>query len=233
MKSQKSAINITVGILAQIIIVLLGFVTRKVFIDYLGNDANGLNNYFTNIVAMLSLVELGLGNSLLFSLYKPLAEKKHDLINRLLSVYKKIYYWIIAIIGFLGIILASFMPTLIGSDSGFSNSYIIAVFSLFILSTMTTYLFTYKRLLLTANQDGYYATLADIIYSIIRALLQIFIIMKTQNFILFLVVDIFLRLIENYVLSLFIQKKYAYLKTLKNSRLEPALKELLLIIPNL
>lgn len=75
MKSQKSAINITVGILAQIIIVLLGFVTRKVFIDYLGNDANGLNNYFTNIVAMLSLVELGLGNSLLFSLYKPLAEK--------------------------------------------------------------------------------------------------------------------------------------------------------------
>ncbi|WP_317913907.1 polysaccharide biosynthesis family protein [Carnobacterium maltaromaticum] len=225
MKSQKSAINITVGILAQIIIVLLGFVTRKVFIDYLGNDANGLNNYFTNIVAMLSLVELGLGNSLLFSLYKPLAEKNHDLINRLLSVYKKIYYWIIAIIGFLGIILASFMPTLIGSDSGFSNSYIIAVFSLFILSTMTTYLFTYKRLLLTANQDGYYASLADIIYSIIRALLQIFIIMKTQNFILFLVVDIFLRLIENYVLSLFIQKKYAYLKTLKNSRLEPALKE--------
>ncbi|MGX7417297.1 lipopolysaccharide biosynthesis protein [Carnobacterium gallinarum] len=228
MKAQKSAINISIGILSQIVIVLLGFATRKIFISYLGNDANGLNSYFSNLVAMLSLVELGLGSSLLFSLYKPLATHDYSQINQLLNSYKKIYYWIIGVIGILGSLLAFFIPSLVGSTYGFSKSYILTVFTLFILSTMSSYLFTYKRLLLTADQNGYFATIADTVYTVIRGLLQIMIIMKTQNFILFLAVDIFLRLIENFFLSIFIQKKYPYLESLKNSTLQPDVKANLL-----
>ena len=42
---------------------------------YLSAEYLGLNGLFTNILTILSLVELGIGPAMTFSLYKPLAEK--------------------------------------------------------------------------------------------------------------------------------------------------------------
>ena len=65
MRVQNSIKNIGISMLSQIIIVLLGFLSRKVFLDNLGTEYLGINGLLTNILSMLSLVEGGIGTSII------------------------------------------------------------------------------------------------------------------------------------------------------------------------
>ena len=74
MRTKNTIKNITITILTQVIITLLGFLSRKVFIDSLGTEYLGVNGLLTNVLSMLSLIEGGIGTSIVYNLYKPLAE---------------------------------------------------------------------------------------------------------------------------------------------------------------
>ena len=100
MRVKNSIKNIYISVLIQIIVILLGFVSRKVFIDSLGSEYLGINGLLTNVLSMLSLVEGGIGASIVYNLYKPLAEDDRPKIIALVQLYKKIY-WILAIVVFI------------------------------------------------------------------------------------------------------------------------------------
>ena len=109
MRVKNSIKNIYISVLTQIIVILLGFVSRKVFIDSLGSEYLGINGLLTNVLSMLSLVEGGIGASIVYNLYKPLAEDDRPKIIALVQLYKKIY-WILAIVVFvLGMCLYPFL----------------------------------------------------------------------------------------------------------------------------
>ena len=99
MRTKNSIKNICISILTQIVITLLGFVSRKVFIDNLGTEYLGINGLLSNVLSMLSLVEGGIGTSIVYNLYKPLAENDEPRIIALVQLYKKLY-GILAIIIF-------------------------------------------------------------------------------------------------------------------------------------
>ncbi len=67
--------NISFGITSQLIQMLLGFVSRTIFIRYLDAEYLGVNGLFTNILSLFSLAELGVGSAFLYALYKPIAAK--------------------------------------------------------------------------------------------------------------------------------------------------------------
>lgn len=90
-------INSIVALIAQICQVILGFITRKVFIDYLGVEYLGYNSVFVNILQMLNLADLGIGVAITSYLYKPLAENNNKRIIAIMYIYKKLY----SIIGFI------------------------------------------------------------------------------------------------------------------------------------
>ena len=74
MRTKNVIRNIGINILTQIVITVLGFLSRKVFIDNLGTEYLGINGLLSNVISMLSLVEGGIGTSIIFNLYKPLAD---------------------------------------------------------------------------------------------------------------------------------------------------------------
>ena len=65
--------NMLFSIILYVVRVLLGFVSRTVFIYYLSKEYLGLNSLFSNILTLLSLAEMGFGNAIIFSMYKPIA----------------------------------------------------------------------------------------------------------------------------------------------------------------
>ena len=91
MRTKNSMKNIYISILTQIIITLLGFISRKIFIDSLGTEYLGVNGLLTNVLSMLSLVEGGIGTSIVYNLYKPLSKNDESRIIALVQLYKKIY----------------------------------------------------------------------------------------------------------------------------------------------
>ena len=60
-----SITNIIYGILSQILVLLLGFAGRTIFIHYLSVEYLGINGLFSNILTILSLADLGLGTGVI------------------------------------------------------------------------------------------------------------------------------------------------------------------------
>ena len=112
-RSRNSLNNIFIGILCQIVVVLFTFIGRTIFIKTIGNDYLGLNSLYSNILSVLSLAELGIGNVMIYSLYKPIYENDTQKIYSLLQYYKKIYRNISLIILALGLLLIPFLSFII------------------------------------------------------------------------------------------------------------------------
>ena len=75
MQKQKITKNIVYSSVNYIVVYALRFISRIVFINTLPIEYLGINGLFSNILSVLSLVELGIGPAIIFSLYKPLALK--------------------------------------------------------------------------------------------------------------------------------------------------------------
>ena len=97
---KKSFRNFSFSIFFQFTSLILNFVNRTFFIKLLGAEYLGVNGLFTNILTFLSLAELGIGNAIIYSMYKPLAKHDNRKLAELMNFYKKMYY-IIAILIFI------------------------------------------------------------------------------------------------------------------------------------
>ena len=67
-RTTNSLLNFCSSIGAQLIVMIMNFVVRTVFISTLGKEYLGINGLFSNILSLLSLAELGVGSAILFKL---------------------------------------------------------------------------------------------------------------------------------------------------------------------
>ena len=107
MRINHSIKNITIGVVTQLIITLLGFISRRVFIDSLGTEYLGVNGVLTNVLTAMVLLEGGIGISIVYNLYKPLAEDNQKLVTALIRLYKKAY---LCLAGLIFLCLLSSIP---------------------------------------------------------------------------------------------------------------------------
>ena len=83
--------NTFFGALMYLAKIVLQFVVRAFFNRYFISEYLGLNGLYTNILNVLSLAELGVGNAIVYSMYKPISENDTETIKSLVALYKKIY----------------------------------------------------------------------------------------------------------------------------------------------
>ena len=86
-RTQNSFFNYITDQLSTVLVILLNFVTRSVFIRYLGTSFLGIEGLFSNILSMLSLADLGIGYAIVFKLYKPIEENDRPRILVLMKLY--------------------------------------------------------------------------------------------------------------------------------------------------
>ena len=86
-------------------VLIFRFVTRTILIRYLGEKYLGINGLFSNILSVLSLAELGIGNAIVYEMYEPIAKKNYEKLYSLVELYKKLYLIIAAIISLIGIMI--------------------------------------------------------------------------------------------------------------------------------
>ncbi len=71
---KKSIKNLLYGSISQFMKSFLGFLVRIVLVRTLGLQAASLNGLFTEVITMLSLAEMGVGQAIIYNLYVPLRE---------------------------------------------------------------------------------------------------------------------------------------------------------------
>ena len=110
---QQATKNIFFGYISNIVILIMGFLQRTVFIAVLGRTLLGVNGLYTDILSMLSLAELGIGTALNYSLYKPVANHDYEKIKSYMKLYKKAYLAIAGVISVIGLAVTPFLPYII------------------------------------------------------------------------------------------------------------------------
>ncbi len=218
-RTTNSIRNSFASTMLYIITILMGFVSQAVFIRKLGAEYNGIRGLFSNILSMVSIAELGFGSAIVYHLYKPMAEQNKEEIRNLVKYYKNVYHVIASIIFIIGMILLPLIPTIVGEVSIPEN--IRVLFFLYLLSIVVSYLLTYKRSVLYADQKNYITNTVSGIFVILRSLVQIAIVIFTTNFVLYLINQIIFALLENVVINIIVNKNYAYIKKLSEANQLP------------
>lgn len=211
--------NASVGILSQVLSVIFSFVLRIVFALSLGKEYLGINGLFSNILMLLSFAELGLGNAIIFSMYKPLAEQNLKKVSSLLKFYKKAYAVIGVIFLLLGIILLPFIRKII-VDVPTVLENITYIYLLFLLNTVISYFFAHKKSLLIADQKNYVVTLFYQSFQIMQLILQTIVLLKFKNYYLFVIIMIIFTIMKNLAIEIYVNKKYAYIFDIKTNGLD-------------
>ncbi len=216
MRSENSIKNITVNLVSQLLSDVLSFVCRTVFIRMLGATYLGVSNLFIGILSLLSLAELGIGTSIIFSMYKPLAENDRRKIGALMGLYRRAYHVIGLIVAAAGLALTPFIPFFTGSPA---IPHLTLIYLLYVFNSTITYFFSYKQNIILADQKGYICTLYQYGLCIVQNILQIVILIQTKNFILYLCAQILFSFLTNFLLSVKADRMYPYLKRYRNARL--------------
>ena len=219
MRTKKSLLNIGSNFFIMLSKSILAFILRTIFIKILGEDYLGVNGLLTNVLSMLSLAELGVSAAINFSLYKPLAENDNERISTLMSFYRKAYSIIGAVVFVLGIVLMFFLKYIIKDYESIQNLNII--YLLYLLNTVSTYFISYKETLITADQKNYKLTKINFISILVLYLLQIILLVVTRNYIVYLVTQYLVTLIQRVATNIYISKEYSYISFKSKEKLNP------------
>ncbi|WP_449462941.1 lipopolysaccharide biosynthesis protein [Streptococcus suis] len=213
-RTNKAIKNISYNLGYQILIIILGFASRSIFLYFLNVEYLGVQSFFREVLTLLSMADLGLSTAMTFSFYKPLSEGNQAYISALVQYYKKIYNGIALGIFFLGLVLMPLIESLINLDTGITNLRLYYLLTL--LNTVASYLVAYKNVVLVADQKGHitakYGSIIYIVQNIVLALA----LWLTQSFSLYLSIQIFFTCIYNFTISIKTSQEYPYLKNKRN-----------------
>ncbi len=211
--------NISYSLVCQTLVLVLSFICRTVFVKKLGAEYLGISGLFTNVLTVLSFAELGIGDAIIFSLYKPIATGETDKIKSLMRFYKNAYRVIGLIILTAGLTTLPFLDKIMAQKPDVDES-ISFIYFLFISNIVISYFYVYKQTLITAHQKNYIVTAKRTICIIFMYIAQIVVLIITSNYILYLVVQILNTIITNLVLARRADKEFPYLKEKNVEELE-------------
>ena len=218
MRTKKSIRNVIIAMIMNVFTVVIGLISQKVFLEIMNTEYLGINGLFNNIISMLGIAELGIGAAIIYNLYKPIASNDKEKIKSLMRFYRTSYRVIALIVLLLGLLILPFLPIIVGTVEITENIYII--YLMFLIDIVFSYLLTYKRSILYANQENYIINLVHIFYLVIMNVLQMVLLVLTKNYYIYLFIKILMRLLENIVLTIIANKKYNILLEKNVSKLD-------------
>lgn len=202
--------NVTISLIMQVVKNILAFLGRTVFVHILGAEYLGVNTLFTDVLTVLSFAELGVGNAMVFSLYKPLAEQNKEKIKSLMKLYAKAYRVIGIVIATLGLCVVPVIPYII-KDVSYVQENITLLYLLFLLNSVLSYFFVYKKSLIIADQKNYIVEVYQEVFYAIQVIAQIVFLLITRQFIPYLLIVIATTLANNIFMANKADKLYPYL----------------------
>ena len=214
MKSERkksSFKNMITAVSSNVLTIIVGLVAQAIFIKILGSEYLGLNGLFSNVISMLGIVELGMGSAIIYNMYKPIAEENHEKIKSLMQFYKKSYRIITLIISIIGIMIIPFIKYIVDIESVTVGINVYLVYILFLLETICSYILSYKRSMLYADQKEYITNIIHMGYTILVNTMQLTFLYFTHDYYLYLIIKVMMRLVENIVISSYVNRRYSYL----------------------
>ncbi|MBR3768522.1 MAG: oligosaccharide flippase family protein [Clostridia bacterium] len=196
------------GIINNLLNILLPFVSRTIIIYALGNQYVGLSGLFVSIINVLNISELGFSAAVSYILYKPVADGDDDKVCAILGFARKCFAIIGSVVLAGGLIVLPFLKRFISGDVPSDiNIYILYLF--YLGNVVVSYLmFSYKRILFSANQRYDIETNISSVTLLIQYVLQIVLLLIFKNYYLYAIVIPIMTICNNLLCQYISKKKY-------------------------
>ena len=218
-RTGNSIKNSGVTIFGRLATLIMEFVLRTVLIKTLGIEYGGISSLFTDILQVLSLMELGLGSAIIFALYKPLAEKNYPKINALMQFYRTTYNIIAAGVFILGLCCVPFLGSIVKDVPDIKED-IRLIFMLYVAASSCSYLVVYKETLIRASQQSRVAVRIEMAVQITFMGLESIALFIFHEYLIYLVLRIITYLVRNLLISVEVRKRFPEVNFRGKERLE-------------
>ena len=160
-RTQTFLHNVAASAGLQVLNMMSGIIVPRLMLVYYGSEINGLVSSIVQFISYFNIVEAGLGGAVIFSLYKPLADRNVAAISNIVTAAKKLYYRTGVLFSVLVLLLAIIYPLLVSvTDMGYAHTAILVailgangILDFFVMAKYTT--------LFTADQRLYVISLAN------------------------------------------------------------------------
>ena len=216
MDKKRSVLNVSIAITTKVILLLFAIVLKRLLIDYVGDDANGVYALYTSIIGFLTIADLGVGTAINFAMYKPIVEGNEQKVCALYNLYKKVYMVIGIIILGCGLAIMPLLPTFAKEYNNSFNLYL--TFAILLASILIEYAYSCKTSLINAYKNNYINTLITSLCDFIRRIVQAFVLVCFRSFELYLTAKILSALLQGILVDMYAKKHY---KNIVDSRVNP------------
>ena len=187
----------------------MGFVYRTVFIAILSAAYLGINGLFWNLLAFLSLAELGIGEVIVYRFYRPIAENDVKKVGELMGFFKQVYRLIALVITAVGLAIYPFLNFFIKDPASVpADVNLNLVYLLYLAQSIVSYTFVYRLTIWTADQKRYVSAFLTSIAETSKFGAQILVLWLTRDFTLTLVAGIVAPLVLNIAFSIWTTHVY-------------------------
>lgn len=218
MRTKRVLINIVTGVFGKFSNIIFQFVSRTLFIYLLGATYLGVYGLFSQVLSVLSLAELGIGNAIVFKLYKSIATNDTKRIQALMNFYGKAYRKIGLFVLITGLCFTPFVKLIAKSDTVIPDLQFIYI--LYVISSATSYFFIFKSAFLVANQQEYIYTIIRTVFNFLQIVVQLLVLYLTRSFIYYLIAQITIDFLKNVYVSSICNRMYPFLRKIKGESLE-------------
>lgn len=185
----------------------ISFFSRKVLLSTLGLEYVGLYSTLSQLLGMLALSELGVETVVLFKLYQAVSREDHNRICDIMNVFRCIYKLIALVIVLSGVIVIPLLRFII-TDIGIQWGTIYIAWGMMVISSAASYLLSYNRALIYADQKQYIVTAVNTVLHTFFFTSNIILLVIWHNFYLFISINILYTIATN--CSLFVLRKRLY-----------------------
>ena len=210
-RTSNSLRNMGSSLGGQMLNNLMRFACRTVFLHTLGKEFLGISNLYSNVISILNISELGLSTAITYSLYRPLAENDRDRVRSIMGFLKTAYRVIALVITAAGLLLLPALPSLMTGVTDRVNIY--HYYLLYLAETVVSYLFfSYKSVLLIADQKKYLVDIVMYGCQTVMNLLQMLVLVVLHSFLGYTLLFIVDHIVFNIVTAILVDRRYPWLR---------------------
>lgn len=202
--------NSSIGLASQIVAIVFQFITRSIFVKYLGVELLGISSTFSSVLNTLSLAELGFQSAIIYSLYKPLANNDYEAINKIIGVLKIIYRCVGIFFIFAGVVCLPILKYILTEVE--INQTIYTIFIIQVANSAASYFLAYKRSLLFADRREFITKIVDTVTNVIFNILKIVVVIKTSDYVIYITLTTIQTITSNLIIHIVCGHIYPFLK---------------------
>ena len=206
-RTRNTVRNTSWGIVYRLITLIGPFVVRTLIVNELGLEYSGLSSLFTSILTVLNLTNLGFSSSIVFNMYKAIADDDIEAQCAMINYYKRVYKIVGVVILIFGIITMPFLPHFVEGDVP-SDINLYSLFAIYLFETVLDYfLFAYTTAIFNAYQRNDVLLKISCVRYLAQYLLQAIAIIVTHNYYIYIII-LPLMVIPNNIANYYYSRKY-------------------------